>query len=242
MRRLRLIPLLATIAFGCGGDGGDPGCSDLDGDGFGNPGREACPSGSTLDCDDMSRSAYPGAPELCDFVDNDCDGQIDEGLDADGDGFKVCGSNPDCNDSDPSVRPGAAETCDFVDNDCDGTTDEGCDPSPRILIVSFPNEILCDGTLQCGELVFEDWPGDVVRVVGVSSRPDGWTWSPTWNYDPGVYGRQRGTIQVCLSCEWWCRFRGCDVSQGFDSSILLQDAKGNLSSPWVLSYRMRACC
>jgi Cys-rich repeat protein len=46
-------------------------CIDLDGDGYG----VNCEKGG--DCDDSDENVYPGAPELCDGKDNDCDGEID---------------------------------------------------------------------------------------------------------------------------------------------------------------------
>jgi hypothetical protein len=96
------------------------------------------------DCDDHDVDAYPGAFEVCDGVDNDCDGDSDEGVtttwyrDADGDNYgdpdtteQACASSDgwvqngeDCDDGDPGVAPGVNEVCDDgVDNDCDGLTD-----------------------------------------------------------------------------------------------------------------------
>lgn len=95
------------------------------------------------DCDDAQNTVYPGAPELCDGLDNDCINGIDDGImmvpffvDADNDSFGAGAStlycqNPgagyspvdgDCNDSNPNVYPGATEILDNgVDENCDFT-------------------------------------------------------------------------------------------------------------------------
>jgi subtilisin-like proprotein convertase family protein len=90
---------------------------DLDGDG-----ADMC-----VDCDDNDPLRLPGAVELCDGVDNDCDESIDENIfrDRDGDGFDRadCGG-PDCDDGDPLIHPDAIELCgDELDNDCNGDLD-----------------------------------------------------------------------------------------------------------------------
>lgn len=101
---------------------------DADNDSFGNQVARSfcgsCASGYVSnddDCDDTKNQVYPGAPEICDLIDNDCDGSTDEGFDLDGDGFASC--NGDCNDSNPDIYPGAPEICDNKDNNCDGTID-----------------------------------------------------------------------------------------------------------------------
>jgi hypothetical protein len=60
------------------------------------------------------------SPDVCDSVDNDCDGAVDE-TDADGDGSKICF---DCNDANAAVHPGAFEACNAVDDDCDAIVDD----------------------------------------------------------------------------------------------------------------------
>jgi uncharacterized protein (TIGR03382 family) len=107
--------------------------ADDDGDGYGDPlvTTRACdePSGyvaDATDCWDASSAVHPGATELPDGVDGDCDGDLDEGTDYaddDGDGFSEEGG--DCDDGAADVSPAAVESCDGVDEDCDGTTDEG---------------------------------------------------------------------------------------------------------------------
>lgn len=136
---------------------------DRDGDTYGNPGMPvtscARPDGyvaNDSDCDDSSSLNKPGAQEVCDQLDNDCDGERDEGMDvltwyrdSDQDGWgneastmewctqpeeEIYGpyiaSYGDCYDGDPDINPDAVERChNGYDDDCDGFYDEpSCAP------------------------------------------------------------------------------------------------------------------
>lgn len=96
-------------------------------------------SNQCADCDDNNGAAEPRANELaCDGVDDDCDGQIDEDWDTDGDGYSTCSDDPlirDCDDSQATTHPGAPELCgggantgNGRDDNCNGYADEGCMP------------------------------------------------------------------------------------------------------------------
>ncbi|MDP2307415.1 MAG: MopE-related protein [Pseudomonadota bacterium] len=114
-----------------GGSGGMQTCyADDDGDGYGDASQQitscgGCPSGYTSDgddCNDGNARIHPGAVELCDALDNDCQGGVDEGYDRDADGYRTC--DGDCDDDAPALHPDAAEPVDGVDNDCDWVVDE----------------------------------------------------------------------------------------------------------------------
>ena len=159
-------------------DGSDALCSclstDLDNDGYGT--GAAC---VLIDCDDTNSTINPGATELCDGFDNNCNVSIDEGWDGDFDSWTTC--NGDCNDGNPSIFPGATELCDGVDNNCNVSIDEGwdgdndnwtscggdCNDSDNSIYPGAPD--FCDGVNQdCDGEVDEDAAGDVFEPNATS--------------------------------------------------------------------------
>lgn len=94
-------------------------CEDEDGDDY-----SVCESISPEpDCDDDEPLAFPGNTEVCDGFDNDCDGEADNIVDIDGDGF-LC---DDCDNNVISINPEGLESCNGKDDDCDAKTDETFD-------------------------------------------------------------------------------------------------------------------
>jgi hypothetical protein len=125
-------------------DLGGPWYLDADQDGWGDSAtqQQACAPGYASrggDCDDFHVDRHPAAVEVCDGVDNDCDGTTDElgaphFADLDGDGYgdpaapvfdcSGVANALDCDDADADVYPGAEERSNLVDDDCDGAVDE----------------------------------------------------------------------------------------------------------------------
>ncbi len=72
-----------------------------------------------VDCDDSNSAVYPSAPEICDGLDNNCDGVVPNNeRDGDSDRYRVC--DGDCDDNNNLIYPLASEICDGLDNNCDG--------------------------------------------------------------------------------------------------------------------------
>jgi len=161
---------------------------DIDGDGFNN----------TEDCNDSNPNIFPGATELCDNLDNNCDGQIDEGIQAtyftdnDSDGFgdpnnsvQDCQlnvgfslNNTDCDDNNPNIYEGAPEIPNNgIDEDCNGSDlTQGTDNDGD----GFFNDVDCDdndSTINPGadeipnNAIDEDCDGEVLII---DNDGDGW--------------------------------------------------------------------
>lgn len=142
---------------------------DFDNDGYGNSSIDtvACdiPLGYSIDpndCNDFNLLIHPLAVEICNGLDDNCDGNIDEDIfyytyfeDADNDDYGninsdsiACAlpagyveSNTDCDDTNPSIYPGAPEILNGLDDNCDGFIDEGLEIDNALLsaIKIYPN-------------------------------------------------------------------------------------------------------
>lgn len=161
-----------------------PWYKDADGDLFGDAAttETACnaPEGFVADdsdCNDEQKTAYPGAPELCDGFDNDCDTLVDEDsstdardwyADSDMDGYgdpsnttTACAAPPgfvdndlDCHDDSPTSNPDGTEVCDGFDNDCDPLTSEAGTLSINATDTEFVSIQLAIETATAGDTVY----------------------------------------------------------------------------------------
>ncbi|MFZ5478643.1 MAG: MopE-related protein [Myxococcota bacterium] len=180
---------------------------DSDGDGYGDAGivAEACetPDGyvdNADDCDDTQPTVNPGATELCDAVDLNCDGDATAGAsdaatayrDGDGDGFGWADAGvafcdvpagyvadaSDCDDTDDTISPAGTEVCDGVDQNCDGTADDGLD--------------FTDWYMDADS----DGYGDVSASASACAQPTGYVADAT-DCDDGDAASNPGGTEVC---------------------------------------------
>jgi hypothetical protein len=142
-------------------------CQDSDGDGYGSPGRESCENGPVEDCDDTNPAVSPGASELCNGVDDNCNGLVDEGNPEEG-GVCATGDPGACANGTlfcdptagtlvciPDVAAGPELCLNGLDDDCDGMVDEDSDDDG-------------DGILNCSDNCLDAFnpPADCDGDVG----------------------------------------------------------------------------
>ena len=151
---------------------------DLDSDGYSDD----------VDCNDFDNNTYPGATELADGLDNNCDGVIPNSeLDLDNDGYiesnfdsyiwqgsmSVMGGN-DCDDGDATTYPGASETDPNIDSNCDGSFIEvdSVDTSSLVDADGDGYASIESGGNDCDDYNQTIYPGAIENRVGVDSNCD----------------------------------------------------------------------
>jgi len=220
------------VIFEYGGSVGTGQCVDPDHDGYGTPGDPSCPLGPQTDCNPENAHVNPGAHEVCNHIDDNCNGIVDEGFDLDNDEFTTCGG--DCDDTDPDINPRATEVCNGIDDNCDGNIDEGFGPFALVynldrtgfISVQIPPGSACSvGT------------GDCAKVGTVVCAPDGQ--SASCDAVPGTPGVEGPAgSDSCYDdrdndCDGLVDFddpncQGPEVCDGYDNNH-----NGQIDEPWA---------
>ena len=116
------------------------------------------------DCDDNNANTFPGATEICDGEDNDCDNTVPVAeVDGDNDGDLTCLT--DCDDTNADVYGGAPEICDQLDNDCDTVI-----PQDEITDVDGDGSVEC---ADCDDNAANVFPGATETCDGIDENCDG---------------------------------------------------------------------
>ena len=164
------------------------------------------------DCDDSQAMTYPGAPELCDGVDNDCNGLADADpageVDADADGFLSCN---DCNDADGTTHTVTPELCDGLDNDCDGQlpANEADSDSDGYLLCGPAASVDCDDNDPAAHPGAVEIPGD-----GIDQDCDGVD-EPA---GPDIYV-DGGSLYCRNSARGTMAVPNCDIQTAIDFAV-----------------------
>ncbi|MEK7283249.1 MAG: putative metal-binding motif-containing protein, partial [Acidobacteriota bacterium] len=161
----------------------------------------------------VPQTCTPGTPaaEICNGLDDDCDGATDEGFDVDQDGFTTCAG--DCNDGAAAIHPGAPEVCNGADDNCNLLVDEGFPDSDVDGIVDCldpddDNDLVPDAS-DCAPLVgsVSAVPGEVGQTLrATTGRPPvdfSWTriaQANVHNVYRSVWNRLAGAWNDTLVC------------------------------------------
>jgi len=236
-----MVALLACGDKGGGGDGGtDGGGTDGGTDGGGDGGSSMDADGDGYDdaaqggddCDDGNADVNPGATEVCNDIDDNCDGTVDEDSaadastwygDADRDGFgddasttTSCQQPPDsashggdCDDNNADIHPTATEICNSVDDDCNDLVDDA-DPS---LDASTATTWFADTD--------GDGFGDIGMTAVACADPWGGSVLKGGDCDDDNADVHPGATEVCDGLD-----NDCDASTGEDGTVLWRPATG----------------
>ena len=196
------------------------GSTDADSDGY--VARRCCNTDATgmmfcgTDCNDSNPSVHPAQVDVCNGIDDNCNGMIDEGVaqpyyrDADGDSFGDMASvmyacvppsgyvanGTDCDDTNPAVHPGALEVCDvaMVDENCNGMANEGCSCTSGTSRPCAQPGVCASGVQTCA--------GGVFGACSVSPTPESCN---------GLDDNCNGTVDDGASCPsgMTCTGGGC---------------------------------
>ncbi len=217
--------------------------ADTDGDGYGTPEdmRTECtaPDGyvdNDLDCNDEAAIISPESVEFCNYIDDNCDGEIDEDLqilvypDNDSDGFgrllepeMMCGLSEgytttpgDCDDDDASINPDGVESCNDADDDCNGLVDDDA----------------VEGTISFWSDLDGDGHGNGLEMTGCSV-PDGYAASDD-DCDDLDSSRSPSTPEICNDIDDNC-------NDSVDEGVLIAFYEDNDADGYGTSGTTYAC-
>ena len=224
-------------------NGVDDDCDKLVDEGFGQPGApcdgpdaDLCATGvATCTADGLGTVCVedgPGGVEVCNGLDDDCDGDVDEGFGAgaacDGPDDDLCATGVVvCTEGGAGAAcledgPGRVEVCNWVDDDCDGATDEGF-PGLGAPCDGVDEDACEDGWLACDEdgapVCFEPGVGAVEVCNGVDDDCDGAA-DEGWPVGAACDGPD---TDVCKNGVFACAPGGLTVVCGAESPANIQE-------------------